>query len=102
MSLEHSLCTVELFCELPDGLRDEMIARGSTVEVALTRPCPGRSHMGDRARPSTPRSWVFVSRHAETDGTGVTFVQVSGPTRRTPAGCLRRTPLHAYSYPYIE
>ena len=33
MSLKESLCAVELFCELPDDLMDEMIARGSTVEV---------------------------------------------------------------------
>ena len=33
MSLRESLCAVELFCELPDDLLDEMIARGSTVEV---------------------------------------------------------------------
>ncbi|GAB3072189.1 hypothetical protein GCM10027053_41500 [Intrasporangium mesophilum] len=33
MSLKESLCAVELFCELPDDLVDEMIARGSTVEV---------------------------------------------------------------------
>jgi CRP/FNR family cyclic AMP-dependent transcriptional regulator len=33
MSLKDSLCAVELFCELPDDLVDEMIARGSTVEV---------------------------------------------------------------------
>jgi CRP-like cAMP-binding protein len=32
-SLKESLCAVELFCELPDDLVDEMIARGSTVEV---------------------------------------------------------------------
>ena len=33
MSLKESLCAVELFCELPEDLVDEMIARGSTVEV---------------------------------------------------------------------
>lgn len=33
MTLKESLCAVELFCELPDDLVDEMIARGSTVEV---------------------------------------------------------------------
>ncbi|MGO4599666.1 Crp/Fnr family transcriptional regulator [Terrabacter sp. 2RAF25] len=33
MSLKDSLCAVELFCELPDDLVEEMIARGSTVEV---------------------------------------------------------------------
>ena len=34
MSLKDSLCAVELFCELPDDLVDEVIARGSTVEVS--------------------------------------------------------------------
>lgn len=33
MSLKDSLCAVELFCELPDDLVEEVIARGSTVEV---------------------------------------------------------------------
>jgi CRP/FNR family cyclic AMP-dependent transcriptional regulator len=33
MSLKESLCAVELFCELPDDLVEEVIARGSTVEV---------------------------------------------------------------------
>jgi CRP/FNR family cyclic AMP-dependent transcriptional regulator len=33
MSLKESLCAVELFCELPDDLLDEVITRGSTVEV---------------------------------------------------------------------
>jgi len=33
MSLKESLCAVELLCELPDDLLDEVIARGSTVEV---------------------------------------------------------------------
>jgi CRP-like cAMP-binding protein len=34
MSLKDSLCAVELFCELPDELIDEVIARGSTVKVS--------------------------------------------------------------------
>jgi CRP/FNR family cyclic AMP-dependent transcriptional regulator len=34
MSLKESLRAVELFGELPDDLVDEMIARGSTVEVS--------------------------------------------------------------------
>jgi len=33
MSLKDSLCAVELFCELPDNLVEEVIARGSTVAV---------------------------------------------------------------------
>ena len=33
MSLKDSRCAVELFCELPDDLVEEVIARGSTVEV---------------------------------------------------------------------
>jgi len=33
MSLKDSLCAVELFCELPDELVEEVIARGSTVKV---------------------------------------------------------------------
>lgn len=33
MSLKDSLCAVELFCELPDDLVEEVIARGSTVKV---------------------------------------------------------------------
>jgi CRP-like cAMP-binding protein len=38
MSLKDSLCAVELFCELPDDLVEEMIARGSTVEVGPSVP----------------------------------------------------------------
>ena len=38
MSLKDSLCAVELFCELPDDLVEEMIARGSTVEVGPGHP----------------------------------------------------------------
>lgn len=34
MSLKDSLCEVELFCELPDDLVEEMISRGSTWEVS--------------------------------------------------------------------
>jgi CRP/FNR family cyclic AMP-dependent transcriptional regulator len=34
MSLKDALCAVELFCELPDDLVEEMIAHGSTVRVA--------------------------------------------------------------------
>lgn len=34
MNLKDSLCGVELFCELPDDLVEEMIARGSTWEVS--------------------------------------------------------------------
>ena len=33
MTLKDSLCAVELFCELPDDLIEEVIARGSTVQV---------------------------------------------------------------------
>jgi CRP-like cAMP-binding protein len=33
MTLKDSLCDVELFCELPDDLIEEVIARGSTVKV---------------------------------------------------------------------
>jgi len=33
MSLKESLCAVELFCELPGDMVDEVIARGSTVQV---------------------------------------------------------------------
>ncbi|HET9630755.1 MAG TPA: cyclic nucleotide-binding domain-containing protein [Terrabacter sp.] len=33
MNLKDSLCAVELFCELPDDLVEEMVARGSTLEV---------------------------------------------------------------------
>jgi CRP/FNR family cyclic AMP-dependent transcriptional regulator len=33
MSLKDSLCAVELFCELPDNLVEEVIGRGSTVAV---------------------------------------------------------------------
>ena len=33
MTLKDSLCAVELFCELPDDLIEEVIARGSTVKV---------------------------------------------------------------------
>jgi len=33
MNLKNSLCAVELFCELPDDLIEEVIAHGSTVEL---------------------------------------------------------------------
>jgi CRP/FNR family cyclic AMP-dependent transcriptional regulator len=33
MTLKDSLCAVELFCELPDDLIEEVISRGSTVKV---------------------------------------------------------------------
>ena len=33
MTLKDSLCAVELFCELPDDLIEEVMSRGSTVKV---------------------------------------------------------------------
>src|SRR5215217_3848912 len=44
MSLKDSLCAVELFCELPDDLVEEVIARGSSVKAG---PCVSLVHQGD-------------------------------------------------------
>ena len=46
MALKDSLCAVELFCELPDDLIEEVIARGSTVKVGPGVPVVKQ---GDRA-----------------------------------------------------
>ncbi|GAA2166886.1 cyclic nucleotide-binding protein [Humibacillus xanthopallidus] len=46
MTLKDSLCAVELFCELPDDLAEEVIARGSTVSVAPGVPVVNQGDRG--------------------------------------------------------